>query len=151
MTDPAVHPVTGEIIDDPARVAREYARLDQQIHDLSHEVNKLIAARAALEPAVRGCLQVAARLDGGDCGVVEAPPARRPAQRVDPAACQTHAEQLETIGLGEWKRAYAPPRAAEVKAAAAEIIAAGLPLHQILPDPPPPVPEVRVVPKKEPA
>ena len=151
MTTVCVHPITGEVIDDPARVAREYARLDQQIHDLSHEVNELIAARAALEPAVRGCLMVQQRLDAGDHWVVKVPPARNPAQRVDRAACETHAEELAGLGLGEWTRAYAAPKASEVKAAAGDILAAGLPLHQILPEPPPPVPEVRVVPKKEPA
>ena len=151
MTTVCVHPITGEVIDDPAAIAREYGRVCRQLADLNHQVNELVAARLELEPAVRGCLHVHQRLDAGDHWIVEAPPARRPAQRVDRATCETHAEELAGLGLGEWTRAYAPPRAAEVKAAAAEIIAAGLPLHQILPEPPPPVPEVRVVPKKEPA
>lgn len=142
-----VHPVTGEVMDADA-AGREWARLAAAVADARRELESLSAALNALDPLVRAACEEHGRIDGGDKWVVLIPPARRPAQRVDGDACRAHAEVLAAIGVGGYRTEYRPPTAAELRANAAAVIAAGIPLDTLLPPAPPPRMEVATAPKE---
>ena len=127
------HPVTGEAFD-ADRAAHEWATLTRQILEAQEELAVLVKARDAVEPLVRAAADEYGRLDAGDTYVVLAPPARRPAQRVNGEAAERYAEELLGLGLG--RMGFRPPTASELRAAAPRVIAAGLPFDQMLPDPP---------------
>lgn len=55
-------------------------------------------------------------------------------ERIDTAVAQTWREQLLDLGLGADKPVFTPPTAAQVKAARAELIAAGVPVGQLIPE-----------------
>ena len=150
MTGPVLiaHPVTGEVIDDPEQVAREWVRLTAAIAEANHEVNHLLAARAAIEPAMRACVDALDRVDGTDAWVVAKPPTRRPSQRVDVTYAQAHREVLDGLGLGGDRTTYQPPTAAQVRAHGADLVARGLDVARLLPEPPPAPAELAIVPKE---
>lgn len=127
------HPVTGEAFD-ADRVAREWATLTRQILEAQEELAVLVKARDAIEPLARAAAEQYGRLDAGDTYVVLAPPARRPAQRVNSEVAERYAEELLGLGLG--RMGFRSPTASELRAAAPRVIAAGLPFDQMLPDPP---------------
>ena len=147
MASLIIHPVTGEVIDDPGAVARDWVRLHHAIEDAQREVNGLIAARQALEPAMRACADQG-RVDGDTAWVVLSPPPRRTAQRVDTVACQRHREVLDTLSLGGEKTTWSPPTAADLRREGARLAAAGLDLGELLPEPPPAPHILTVVPKE---
>lgn len=145
MTERLVaHPLTGEALDADF-VGREWARLTRQIHEAQEELAVLVAARDELDPAMRAACEEYGRVDGGGVWIVLAPPARRPAQRVNTQAAENHAEELMALGLG--RMAYRSPTAQELREKAASVIAAGLPLQQLLPDAPPARLELTTAPK----
>lgn len=143
-----VHPVTGEVIEDPRHVAREWTRIQVALEDANREVNALVAARAALEPAMRACAEALGRVDADDSWVVLQPPARRAAQRVDQVACQRYAEELDALAIGRTEVRWVPPTAAEVRKHAARLAAAGIPLAELLPEPTPEPDIIVIVPKE---
>ena len=69
----------------------------------------------------------------------------RPAQRVNPAACQRFSEELEDLGLGE--RRFAPAGVALFRANQARIRGAGLPYDELVPEPPEPPDSLAVEPR----
>lgn len=134
-----VHPVTGEVIDDPDRVMGEYARAAVEADRLGRAARDMAATRDALAPAVRAALGARRAAATGDHVVLLVPPRARPPQRVSRAACERHQEQLAALGVGGWARQWVPPDAKAIKDAAEDIIAAGLPFDELLPPPPDPI------------
>lgn len=147
MGDLIIHPVTGEVIDDPAAVAREWVRLHTAITEAEQDLAQLRSAQRALEPAMRACA-TPGRVDGDAAWVVLSPPPRRAAQRVDVVACQRHREQLDVLGLGGEKTTWSPPTAADLRREGARLAAAGVDLDELLPEPPPAPHILTVVPKE---
>lgn len=135
-----------EVADLLVEVEAERAHLRAQITPLADQLTRLNQQAHALQVELRHLVPVGSRIPAGDDrAVIVAPPPRRPAQTINKAACEAHARDLVRLGLGEFVDAYKPPTAAQIKAAAREVIAAGLPYHELLPDPGPGDPVVEVV------
>lgn len=140
--DLVADPVTGEVIDTRAVGAAERTQWATQFAEVR-------AAIAAAEEELRALRDDAARLEAAlNCDAVmdidSAIPIGRgrflvreaggwTQERIDPAVAQTYREQLLAAALGEERPVYAPPTAAQVKAARAELIAAGVPVQQLIP------------------
>lgn len=148
-----VDPTTGEVLE-PAEaqaladsLALEIVPLEEAIDQARAEVQALVHRREALVYKLRPLLGETGRADGGAAWVVAVPPVRG-AQRVSAAGCALWKEQLLTLGLGYEEKVYRPPKITEVRAARATLIAAGVELEDIAPEPHPGPPAVEVVPKE---
>ncbi len=119
-----------------AKEAREAALAEAR--RLGVEVDRYREDLVAIVPA-EGAIDI------GDA-VVVMEPAARPAQRVDRQGAARHREALLTLGLGRESLDFHAPTAAEIRAEKARVIAAGIPLADLLPEPMagPPVPKVVV-------
>lgn len=127
---------TGEVV--PAevveQVAREYRDASLAQAEAAAEVSRLAGIVAERREQLRAMVPDEGAIDIGPAVVVRTP-AARPSQRVSRPGCERHAEQLLGMGLGQM--AYAPPGIADVRRRRAEIIAAGIPLEEIAPEPMP--------------
>lgn len=139
---------TGEITppETVERVARDYASAMA-----AYEEARAVARR--LEEDVRryredliAIVPAEGRIDAGDAWVVMSPP-DRPAQRVDRIAAARFREQLLDLGLGKESLDFHAPTASEVRKQKDRVIAAGLPLDELLPEPVAGPPTPRIVPK----
>lgn len=113
-------------------IARDLVAMAPALADARREVGTLDARRVALEDDLRR-LGVT-RADGGSHYAVLVPP-KRGAQRVDRQVAQRERETLLTLGLGHEQMAYHPPTISAIRAARAELIAAGVDLDALAPEP----------------
>lgn len=159
----AVDPTTGEVLEERERqrVADEAAR---RIATRSAEIAALARKRAELADQllavealqaqdltiIRRTVPVDGRADGGFAWITVAP-GKKSAQRVSSSGCAPWREPLLALGLGMLGPAPPPPYKAptltELKAARAELAAAGIPFTELAPEPREPEPVVQVVPK----
>jgi hypothetical protein len=135
-------PITGEVLSDGAvfdipsdRLAQEYAQTAQEVARLRAELGAMQAKLDILAAEVRARVPIGSKIEGGGFAVVVAPPARRPARRVIASRCVPFREKLLALGLGEVEEVYRPPTIGQVRAAQAKLIAAGIPIDEIAPDP----------------
>lgn len=150
--EPFVDSSTGEVIEADERsrraesIARELAKLEPALAEAQTEVSELAKRRGELERALRPLMAEDERVDGGSAWVVlEAP--RRPAQRVSREGAERWREQLIGLGLGAEETVFKPPTISAVRAARAEIVAAGIPMVAIAPEPLAGPSVLKVVPK----
>lgn len=120
---------------DLAEVARPLLELDAD----------LAAAERDLKVELYHLSPIGTRIGVGEQVVTISPPRRRPPRNIDREACKAHGRDLARLGLGEWVEEYKVPTAGALRKAAREVIAAGLPFEDLLPDPGPGVPLVEVV------
>lgn len=136
---------SGEVIASQQQVeamAAEYASAVAAREEAHAEIAALTLRIDALEVDLRGLVPSGARTDAGDSYLVRTP-APRPSQRVSRYGCARFSEQLLALGIGHV--AYQPPGIAEVRRESARIIAAGIDLAQIAPEPVPGPDTFRVV------
>jgi hypothetical protein len=134
-------PSTGEILAESALEghARKLAAICDDITELEAELNSLNAEKVKIDIYLRACgIKIGARLyagkhDGKSRYVVCVPPPRRAAQRVNAAACELHSEVLLGMGLGYMQ--YRAPSAADVRKKAPQLVAAGIDVGELLPEP----------------
>lgn len=150
--DCVIDAATGEVLGDleikalADSLATEIVPLDKALEEAREEVAKLVARREVLIHKLRPLLGDEGRADGGPAWVVAAPPTRG-SQRVSRGGCESYREQLLTLGLGEMKLVYQPPLITQVRAARADLVAAGIPLEDIAPTPKPGPSTIVVIPK----
>lgn len=154
-----VDPLTGEVMDPDVaarraeEIAEELAELNAEKAELRETLDPLLEQRAAIdkrraaiENELRHICPQIARIPAGEGYVVTiTPPARKASQTVNGRACEIHARDLVRLGVGKWIEKYDTPTAAELKKHAVEIVSAGLPFDELLPEPVPALPEVTVV------
>jgi hypothetical protein len=145
-------PITGEVLPDGAIVdvpndelAKEYAQTAHEVARLQAELGAMQAKLDILAAEVRARVPVGEKIEGGGFTVVVAMPSRRPARRVIASRCVPFREKLLALGLGEVEEVYKPPTIGQVRAAQARLIAAGIPIDEIAPDPGEGEPVVEVV------
>jgi hypothetical protein len=133
-------PDTGEVLEAGAaavlaeQAAAEWHRVTVAAADARLEANRLTEQADALRVTLLSLLPVGASVPVPEGAVVIAPPARRAAQRVDARAAERYVEQFEAIGIGKWTRRFTVT-SAEVKAHAGRLIASGVDLDVVMPDP----------------
>jgi hypothetical protein len=140
-----VNPTTGEVLDqrDAEGLARHLAAVMDDIAELQAELGRLREEEMRLDIHLRSHgLRIGMRIYAGEHHgkrryLVCVPPDRRPAQRVNAAWCAKHSEQLLDMGLGYMQ--YKAPTAAEVRRKAGELVAAGIDVSEVLPEPNEPV------------
>lgn len=134
-------PLTGEVIPPAAaHAAREtwataLASIREAIRDAERELKDLRADEQRLDAALNtdDMMDVDSAISIGHGRFLVREAGGWTQERIDPAVAQTWREQLIGLGLGEDRPVYAPPTAAQVKAARAELIAAGVPVAQLVP------------------
>ena len=130
-------PETGEVIADEGQVkamAAEYVAVVAAREEAQEQVRRYGEREAELDLALRSLTRPQQRLEVEPGVVLVRKPAARPAQRVSRPGCEPYAEQLLDLNLGRME--YRPPGIAEVRRRSGEIIAAGVPLDEIAPEPP---------------
>ncbi len=141
---------TGEVT--PPEVVEAVAR-DFRSASAAHE-QALAEARRLGEEVSRyredlvAIVPVEGTIDLGDAVLVMEPPSR-PAQRVDRTAADRYREQLLALGLGRESLDFHAPTAAAVRERRAELIANGVPVSELLPEPVPGPPCPRIVVRAE--
>lgn len=155
MSEHVIDPVTGELLEGEAAaeaaanlraIADEFARVSAAHDEALDEAKRLGVRRDELATALRELLPVGQRADAGSSWVVMEP-ASRPAQRVDRNEAARYREALLGLDLGREETVYQPPTKAEIDRKRAQVIAAGVPLDAILPEPVSGPPRPVVVPK----
>lgn len=158
MSAPVLDLRTGELLEGAAAgaylaevngLAAEYVSVSAAHDEALAEARRLSSSRDQLAAALGELLPPEGRADGGSAYVVMEPPAR-PAQRVSRQGAERHQEALLGIGLGEVVTEYRAPTAAAIRAEKPRVIAAGIPLADLLPEPIPGPPRAVVVPKDAP-
>jgi hypothetical protein len=140
-------PQTGEVkasAEQVDQIAGDFVSVSRAIDEAEAELKLMRTRREELGIALRDLVPTEGRADAGDAWLVRSP-APRPAQRVSRTGAERHAEPLLGLGLG--RMAYAPPGIAEVRRERARIIAAGIPLEEIAPEPLPGPDTFEIVPK----
>jgi hypothetical protein len=130
------NPNTGEVIENEAleQMARTYIQTRQAALEAKQEMEKMQDIADQIEHQLRHYgMQIGDRIRADRLWLVMTPPKRRAAQRVDLAAAERYSEQLLDIGLGQM--AYKPPTAAQVRQESGKLIASGIPIDELLPDP----------------
>lgn len=146
MSPRLVDPATGELapLEEIESAALDYVMLADEIE---HDAADLADKRKRLSALASELLDVMTEgeaIEAGPANVVKVP-GPRASQRVSRSGCLAFTEQLLGLGLGSME--YQPPGIAEVRRNAARIIAAGIPLERIAPEPMPPPPFLQVVPR----
>ena len=129
-------PETGEVLADAAQVlamATEFVAVVAAREEAQEQVRRYGDREAELDLALRSLTRPQQRLAVEPGVVLVRKPAARPAQRVSRPGCEPYAEQLLDLNLGRME--YKPPGIAQVRARAGELIAAGIPLEAIAPEP----------------
>lgn len=139
---------TGEVVPPEVveQIARDFASAKAE-HDAARaEARRIEADVQRYREDLIAIVRSEERLDAGTHWLVMSPP-DRPAQRVDRLAADSHREVLLGLGLGKVTEDYHAPTAAEVRKEKDRIIAAGIPLERLLPEPLAGPPEPRLVAK----
>lgn len=139
-----VDPVTGEVMADREALAAEWVALDEEIHGVRAELREL-EERAA---SVRRALVDDLGLDGsvrGDGWTLVVTPGSSGRRMVAKDVAQAYQEVLLDRGLGERVEEYRPPTLAQVNAARAELVAAGVPLGELVVGGQPGPPQIEIV------
>ena len=134
MTTEVVDPLTGEIVS-VEHMATIYANAVEQERDLFDDLAELQAQKADYEDALRAVMTEEMRVDAGEGRKVVMVPPKRPPQRVSTRGCERHREVLLDLKMGRMEEVYRPPLISEVRERRAELVARGIPLVDISPEP----------------
>jgi hypothetical protein len=141
---------TGEVVpvDVVEAVARDYRSAEEALRSGRAEVVRLESEVDRIDKDLSAMVPVEGRVDAGPVWIV-VEPGDRGSQRVSASGASRFREKLVDLGLGKevTEKKFEPPTAAQVRANKAAIIAAGIPLAEILPEPEVGKPKLRVVPK----
>lgn len=139
-----VDPQTGEVMADREALAAEWVALDGEITAVRAELRELEERAAAVRRALVAVLGLdgSVRGDGWTLVVTPGSAGRRMVARDVAAAYQ---EQLLDRGLGERVTEFQPPTLAQVNAARAELVAAGVPLGELIVGGQPGPPQIQIV------
>lgn len=133
--------------DDRERMAREFAQVELARLEAQQELARLTNRADELRGVLAASLTEGEAVDAGPMGwVVLAPPARRPAMRVREDGLERYREVLASMGLTEQQTVWTRPKVGDLRAAAAALAAHGVPIGEVVYDPPARL-ELSIVPK----
>jgi hypothetical protein len=129
-----VDPITGEVVT-LEYLAVIFANAWEQEREMTEDLRAIRAQMEAYEEEFRKHIKVEQRVEAGEGRHVVLVPPKRPAQRVSTSGCQRHKEELLDMKLGREELVYKPPLIGEVRANRAALVARGIPLSEIAPEP----------------
>ena len=136
-------PLTGEMV--PAsHLAIIYANATEERAELAAELRKLDAELADMRDALTAAAEHGP-IDAGEGRKVVLKPPRRPSQRVIASGAERHREVLLDMGGARMESVFRPPNITWVRDHAAELVARGVPVDEIAPEPMAGPPSLEVV------
>jgi hypothetical protein len=123
--------------DDRENMAREFAQVELARIEAQQEAERLAARASELRAALEAVMGEGEAVDAGPLGwVVLAPPARRPSMRVREDGLERHREVLAGMGLTAQQTVWTRPKVGDLRASAAALAAHGVPIGEVVYDPP---------------
>jgi hypothetical protein len=133
MTVEVCDPTTGELVT-ASHLAVIYANAREERAEQAAELRKLDAEIADLYDALKEAA-ASGPIDAGAGRKLVLSPPKRPAQRVSAQGAAKYREILQDLGLGREESVYRPPSITEVRNQRALLLARGVDLDELAPEP----------------